>query len=384
MQSSFNIWTVLVHDYGTMVSSLLALLTFASLFLVAFAMHRTLASRTPKSDETRLTDKQKRKRKKAHGRGGGKGRIRTSHKSGGKADTVVESRDESETINLPPLSEDKAVISVPLPLKLSIPDCIDSVSSSIDDGGSVATSDSLFNEKPSIVTTNVSESPVAQLIRNSFEDVGDKANRKHNKQQPIAPQQRSLPPTQRNPSLVPSKRWDALKPSARSVPPATRYSKTTWTPPRPKSNKSKQQQQHSASKKQPPSLQNLTPTATTITSDLNPETPEWTMQSSSNNTTPLRPPPGLHHPKDIPFGCSSTDEDDASSWLLLRQLDVGSLDTATDTTTRTAFPSTTLTPPLPPPGLAENDTHDDEDSDAMIEAELQRLGGQMVGSILDF
>jgi hypothetical protein len=78
MESSSTCWAVVVNDYGTIVASILAMLTFAGLLALVFVMHRTLTSKTPqhkaRHPQSLLSDKQKRKKR----RNKTKGRIRTS------------------------------------------------------------------------------------------------------------------------------------------------------------------------------------------------------------------------------------------------------------------------------------------------------------------
>jgi hypothetical protein len=67
-------WSIVANDYGTVVSALLALTTFAALFFLIFVLHRTLASRTPEHQRqlqhSRNGEKHRRKKRKhVHTRG---------------------------------------------------------------------------------------------------------------------------------------------------------------------------------------------------------------------------------------------------------------------------------------------------------------------------
>jgi hypothetical protein len=76
LQSSTSWWALVVNDYGTIISSLLALATFASLFFLVYVLHKTLA---PRGDANRpvSVDKQKKKKRRGnHHHKGNRSRIK--------------------------------------------------------------------------------------------------------------------------------------------------------------------------------------------------------------------------------------------------------------------------------------------------------------------
>jgi hypothetical protein len=77
LQSSTSWWALIVNDYGTIISSLLALATFASLFFLVYVLHKTLS---PRGDANRpiSADKQKKKKRRGnhHQKGNRSGRIK--------------------------------------------------------------------------------------------------------------------------------------------------------------------------------------------------------------------------------------------------------------------------------------------------------------------
>jgi hypothetical protein len=180
-----------------------------------------------------------------------------------------------------------------------------------------------------------------------------------------------------------------------------------------------------------PSVQRLSeksqfssPTRLMTTSSLNAESPSWVQRSLQS--TPIRPPPGLEAASarnDVPYGCSSSDigspppsplQGLSKQWNGSVTESMGSLSpasflTAVESPLLSKYQSSAL--PLeagdalrlpfrtdtglfaPPsmsfrshPHVKENPfaSSDGEDDEEQIEAELQELGGRMVGSILDF
>lgn len=84
-QSSSTCWAVAVNDYGAMISTLMAISTFATLFFFAYMLHKTLASRTPENKlrQQQNAEKHRRKKRKPHhhargAKGSGGGRLRSS------------------------------------------------------------------------------------------------------------------------------------------------------------------------------------------------------------------------------------------------------------------------------------------------------------------
>lgn len=69
LQSSSTCWAIAVNDYGTFISSVLALSTFVALFFLSYVLHRTLASRTPEGRQRQQQNAEKHKRKKRRQQG---------------------------------------------------------------------------------------------------------------------------------------------------------------------------------------------------------------------------------------------------------------------------------------------------------------------------
>ena len=129
MQSSTTCWAIAVNDYGAMISSLLAMSTFATLFFFVYVLHRTLKSRTVKDQHHQQNHKQsekhkKKKRKHGHTRNGQKsaGRIRSEHDIDQRQEQILHNVDStndglilhsSDHHVLPPLAEDKPLESPP-------------------------------------------------------------------------------------------------------------------------------------------------------------------------------------------------------------------------------------------------------------------------------
>lgn len=76
LQSSTSWWALIVNDYGTIISSLLALATFVSLFFLVYVLHKTLS---PRGDTSRPISADKQKKKKRRGNHHQKG-----NRSGGR------------------------------------------------------------------------------------------------------------------------------------------------------------------------------------------------------------------------------------------------------------------------------------------------------------
>jgi hypothetical protein len=99
LQSLATWWALIVDDYGTIISSIVALATFASLFFVAYALHKTLS---PRGDARRQIPAEKQKKKKRRGNNHARG-----NRSGGRIKGVQEQlRTKSASIAaLPPEPE---------------------------------------------------------------------------------------------------------------------------------------------------------------------------------------------------------------------------------------------------------------------------------------
>ena len=131
LHSSSTCWAVAVNDYGAIISTLLALSTFASLFFLAYVLHKTLSSRTPQNRLRLQQNAEKQRRKKRRPQGS----HARSAKGGGRLRTITQQRKEGETLDenehafvnstdevrlrsddtiahtLPSLAEDKPVMS---------------------------------------------------------------------------------------------------------------------------------------------------------------------------------------------------------------------------------------------------------------------------------
>jgi hypothetical protein len=171
-------------------------------------------------------------------------------------------------------------------------------------------------------------------------------------------------------------------------------------------------------------IQFSSPARLMTTSTLNAESPSWVQRSPQ--CTPIRPPPGLEAAtarNDVPYGCSSSDIGSpppspmpglSKQWNGSVTESIGSLSpasflTAVESPLLSNYQGSTLSceasdalrlpfrtdtglfaPPSTSfrshPHVKENPfaASDGEDDEEQIEAELQELGGRMVGSILDF
>ena len=140
-------------------------------------------------------------------------------------------------------------------------------------------------------------------------------------------------------------------------------------------------------------------------SSLNPESPSWEDRQVRTRTsrvaTPIRPPPGM---ESVPYGCESSDGVSVSVFpyqTLPTSMDVATVDRSTPSPFLPPGPESFYAPQfdnartiLPFCFHSQHSSHvkenpfaassDDDDVDEKIAADLQELGGQMVGSILDF
>jgi hypothetical protein len=286
LRSASTCWTVAVHDYGAVISTLLALSTFASLIFLVYILKRTLTSRTPKSgrqqQHIRGSEKHRRKKRKhpiarsgGHKSNGNRSRSSTTLEQPAVVEDIdgpfeihyddnhelVRNDDTPQSI-LPPLAEDEPLDSPPKTVSslstslLSITNCesshlatprprttsastMDSVVCSIDDqsscsGRSTPTAVGA-NELGHISFVTAIEEPamrvaevngVRSLLDNS---VGGTPNRiptansrrlqnsrrggKKNYNSSDSALNNNAGPAS---APVPSKRWDALKPTGRS------------------------------------------------------------------------------------------------------------------------------------------------------------------------
>jgi len=266
LQSSSTCWAIAVNDYGAIVSTLFALATFASLFFLAYVLHKTLATRTP-ANIRRQHDKQKRKKQRKHGhRGKGGGKVRANqpqqHTSVKSADADAHDQhrlleDRSET--LPPLVEDEPVVPPPAysssasrgssdvsaarapaegdKSRLSPPrnratssSTVDSNASSVDSGRSTPTPVAANESRqlPTVAAIAAPEKRPTEANKTTGKVAGEQ---QHGRATSDA--SRRLPNTRRGkksdgpgPSsrgaattgpTTPSRRWDALKPAARTA-----------------------------------------------------------------------------------------------------------------------------------------------------------------------
>lgn len=511
LRSSSTWWAVAVNDYGAILSTVVALATFASLFFLVYVLHRTLASKTP-SNARRQSEKQKRKKSKykstSRSRSGSKQRPAHPH-SQTKCDNEEHTRSEEKSDSLPPVMEDHPVVPDPAPLssvalgdqiadsgnantqqveplrnRATSSSTLDSTASSVDSGRSTPTPVAALESNDPASAEQLKPSVEASKTKGRFlsspqsrthiDGSRRMQNNRRGKKTDVHGASRGAPTT------TPSRRWDALKPTARSTgsgrKPNYTPNKQSWhhdsqhpnpkeakTPTRlaphlpPNRGTSCQQQSlpihHSVpfpengnygprndvlSTAPPsdlygsglPSNAPSTPftsqpslkdearsgfgdyTPAQFSSSLNPESPSWEDRISLARTSagaPIRPPPGLESfpmQHGVPYGCGSSDGGSAPGspyQTLPSVLDIAApVDSATSSpflpdsshasfypprfeTVRTTLP---FCPPSPNhPHVKENPfatSSDDDDVDEKIEADLQELGGQMVGSILDF
>jgi len=498
LHSSSTCWAIAVNDYGAIVSTIFALATFASLFFLAYVLHRTLAPKTPPNAH-RHNEKHKRKKSKYKNHGRGKGRVRTNN---AQNSTKMEVDTPEKCEALPPLVEDEPVeppsapsssvsfgnASVngegshePLRSRAASSSTLDSNSSSVESGRSTPTpaaanetnvSSTAMQVKPA-AETNKSKGKVPSAQSRGANDSSRRLqNNIRRGKKPDAP---VVPPRGSGPA-TPSRRWDALKPTGKATGTRLRNNnasnKHSWnndtysprlkemkSPPRdspasytPNSNVSTSHHQslpmhHSASF---PAVQNHNGNADNALSSsaakpsdlyessvfgndrqqfspndtlpgfggspslfspgLNPDSPAWEDRRARTNSggTPIRPPPGLEsvQQRGVPFGCGSSDGGSSAPnspyQTLPSVLDIGTPEPALTSpllppTNDTAsfyparFENVPTTLPFRPtpncsPHVKENPfaTSSDDEDEEKIAASLQELGGQMVGSILDF
>jgi hypothetical protein len=282
LQSSTSWWALIVNDYGTIISSLLALATFASLFFLVYVLHKTLS---PRGDTNRPTsaDKQKKKKRRGnHHQKGNHGRIKGTPQQQQRtksAPSSVESpehalesistidsdkkemmvQESDHVFSLPALVEDKPLspssslpTSVPSPERLikalkedTAPSRTRITSASTVDttnfpddqsfgtvsGRSTPTASVILPATESVPT--VSTSTVGQAILPATElvlavSVSTTGRADNNQIQPLFPSTRKQlsrrakkhenvdvfkAPASKEVSIVPSSRWDALKPN---------------------------------------------------------------------------------------------------------------------------------------------------------------------------
>jgi hypothetical protein len=266
VQSSTSWWALIVNDYGTIISTLLALATFASLFFLVYVLHKTLS---PRGDANRpvSVDKQKKKKRRGnHHHKGNRSRIKGAPQQQQQQRTKsapipVESpehalepisnidSDKEEMIvqgnehvsSLPALVEDKPLspslpASVPSPEKLikalkedtapsrtriTSASTVDTTNFSDDQscgtisGRSTPTASAILPATESVPTVSAStvgradNDPIQPLAPGTRKQSSRRAKKHENVDVSKAPASSAVP-------LVPTSRWDALKPN-RSV-----------------------------------------------------------------------------------------------------------------------------------------------------------------------
>lgn len=454
IESSSTCWAIAVNDYGTIISSVLALLTFAGLTFVVYMMQRTLSSKTPQHRARHpAADKQRRKKRKQKV----KGRIRPPQQNDSHIkDDEEESADDLlkqavEPPSLPPLVEDKPVLETII-TKTPAPsvktdagwssDLRDSFDSSFEDSSCETSVSSASVATPNRLPQTYPEHQVSVHENNNSQQTAkvptNSTLRGHGGMHLNSDETRRLSVQGEAPESVTRSRWDALKPASRPerynpAPRTTRHGRNEA-----RSNRRGRKQNPKpfsssfTSADDPPFRRHpLIPKTTSMSHtvaqkpapcteedkhkehlemELNPESPPWNPISAAS-TTVLAPPPGLDriHSNEIPFGCGSSDGGNSSLPFKLYQEvnannesvnpedrsffgaigpSIPSVDKAVDytnsyldesfTSAAISFRSSTKPysgNPFEPYGNSDDDK---------IEAQLQELGGQMVGSILDF
>lgn len=497
---------IAVNEFGAIVSTFLALATFASLFFLAYVLHKTLSPRTP-AHIREQQDKHKRKKGKHKGRGKCSGRVRSNQMKVDSESRFEENKNETlpslvedEPVDPPPLlstfesTANKTLITAtksdkthlePLRSRATSTSTLDSIESSVESGRSTPTP---------AAANELMQPPISTSLEHTSDALLKERNEKYlesafsRKRQAVRREKKveTLETASRiNAPNTISRRWDALKPLARGSDECKR----------PKGNKSTRQKwnteslktrQKEASAQLPcqklpsadcsslseyphqtllrhhnnagyfnsnhdfhippemlftetgskifgnsPTQQYLAPSTATKSdlcfsmdeshlstpsvSVLDPNSPSWEDRLGQVRTTyggddkPLRPPPGLESMehrqqyRGVPFGCGSSDKGGA---------------TTTYTPNTTLLEGSLLAFPFPSPyaflsGYSHDETlytsmpfrqsmphqnvsryvkenpfatssDDNDDDDEKIAADLQELGGQMVGSILDF
>jgi len=95
LQPLATCWALVVDDYGAILSSVLALATFASLFFFVYVLHKTLSPRTPTKHRQQNPEKQKKKKRKGHNSARGRsGRIKGSQRT--RATAITEPQHDAE------------------------------------------------------------------------------------------------------------------------------------------------------------------------------------------------------------------------------------------------------------------------------------------------
>lgn len=464
IESSSTCWTVAVNDYGTVVSSILALLTFFGLAFLVFIMHRTLSSKTHQHRARHpAADKQQRRKKRKHK--SAKGRIRTNQtNAGGTRNDEEEPSDEQhsstgeQTSNtLPPLVEDKPLletIEVQSEIKVVVEDKPvletiqvqpqtpakhdsrhpyqrrDSFDSNFEDASSCETSVSSASvATPNRLPKHSTEQKDYTTVNNSKRRVKGASHSKSVGRGDLHRAAEKVPEKEKAPEIVASSRWDALKPASRSeryLPPQrTRHGRIEA-----RNNRRGRKQNHkphlasTITSADPPLFRSTPLTIQTaerkpaqpvngyqqnhpIEMELNPESPPWN-PSCVTATHVLAPPPGLDHiqSKEIPFGCGSSDGGNSAhrDFNATKEQEYpgepslfGAIGPSIPTVQQEADYTSSCAGTGEPFGTAaisyrspvmpftenpfeQNGSNDDD----KIEAQLLELGGQMVGSILDF
>jgi hypothetical protein len=285
MQSSSTCWAIVVNDYGAIVSTILALSTFATLLFFVYVLHRTLKCRTIKTEHHQQghknSEKHKRKkRKKASNRlqknTSTLGRARTTNEPSqvitGNDNSIDNEKPDGQrleltrsddtvfhtTPQLPPLDEDEPLESPPQ-TGFSLGDTLRSITNNESQphlisarlrSASSSTTDSFMcgslddqsscsgRSTPTAIGVNESihasfmTTPTKQVL--SATDTQQISRMKNGTQQYNTPnrvtnQSRRAQNNRRGGkknspltdvstiSLIPSKRWDALKPSNRTM-----------------------------------------------------------------------------------------------------------------------------------------------------------------------
>jgi len=279
LQTSSTCWALVLNDYGAIVSTILALSTFASLFLLAYILHKTLTPRQ-KEKPRPSTDKKKKKRKgNSHARGHrGGGRVTQPLQQNCASATAVASRNISESVveeeretantkdcsvvegnerdnvalSLPALAEDKPLSPrlprpTPSPERRLVAKALreDSAPSRIRATSSSTVDTTMLSDDISCETESGRSTPIATVVSmtepvrvgsaidTSKEDEKTQAwatsSRKNSNRRSkmiskddTAP--KTAPTSSRDDGLVPStSRWDALKPNSRDTAAGRRF-----------------------------------------------------------------------------------------------------------------------------------------------------------------
>ena len=463
--ASCTCWQMVLNEYGAIISTLIALATFAGLFGLAYILHKTLSPRTPPAPGKQLTQHQrskpvlpnKKKKRKGAGSRNRTNKTRLSKTSCEDSDTVsTDVSTDCETVErtedplppekvLPAVHEDIPVSltppRVPSTPQLSAkemggPDSLPQVSSQQQTSTApiirerMLSSSTVESFAPSVVSCdqscdsisgrstptqnvfqypnepkNIKKTPSSRNQTPRF-SANNSASRKNTRRRSgRKPESRSTPTSKSNSPTPPtSSRWDALKPTNR---PDYRRGQVLQSPPR------------------------ITSTARENTGVRSGSSPEETSTSSRSSTfaygAPLIPVENAPASLSLPIASlprtgtifPSTQgppvkphfPSTASTGTPVRPYSYpenpSTPNTATSLPTYSSPPAFSYdswnSPSVPPPpGFSPSLTSpshqyrvkanpfasDEEDQmahrDDEIEAELQELGGQMIGSILDF